>query len=119
MYQELTEEGWSKWNDVYVKAQGTLSLHISYTATVPTSLYSPLYLSCINTIPTPFNSQCLAYKELTEEEWSKWNDVYVKAQLDLNNREAETAKAAELLERDMHLLGSTAIEDKLQVRAYT
>lgn len=52
---------------------------------------------------------------MTDEEWSEWNKVYQKAQLDLNNREAETAKAAELLERDMILAGATAIEDKLQV----
>jgi magnesium-transporting ATPase (P-type) len=50
-----------------------------------------------------------------DSEWEDWNKIYQKAQLDLNNREVETAKAAELLERDFTLCGATAIEDKLQV----
>lgn len=65
--------------------------------------------------PSARSLQCLAYKELTEDEFAAWNEKYRTAQLDLNNRESETAKAAELLECKMHLVGSTAIEDKLQV----
>lgn len=56
----------------------------------------------------------LAYKELTEEEWGKWNEKAVKAKLVIKNREEEVAKVDGEIEHNLQLLGSTAIEDKLQ-----
>jgi phospholipid-transporting ATPase len=57
---------------------------------------------------------CLAYREVSEEEYMKWSKIYDEAARTINNRSEELDKAAELIERDLTLLGSTAIEDKLQ-----
>jgi len=53
-------------------------------------------------------------KELNEEEYSAWSQIYYEASISLEDRERLLDEAAELIERDLHLLGCTAIEDKLQ-----
>ena len=57
---------------------------------------------------------CLAVREIGSEEYAEWNKLYHKATTDINNKQEEIDKAAELIERDLTLLGATAIEDKLQ-----
>lgn len=58
---------------------------------------------------------CLAMREIPEQEFREWFKIFEKAQMTVSgNRADELDKAAELLERDMYLLGATAIEDKLQ-----
>ncbi|PVU87015.1 hypothetical protein BB560_006568 [Smittium megazygosporum] len=57
---------------------------------------------------------CLSMRVIPEEEYQKWSSIYQKAATTLKNRQEELEKAAELIERDMTLLGATAIEDKLQ-----
>jgi phospholipid-transporting ATPase len=48
------------------------------------------------------------------EEYKHWSAIYDRAATTLVNRSDELDKAAELIEKDMMLLGATAIEDKLQ-----
>ncbi|RFU34933.1 hypothetical protein B7463_g1346, partial [Scytalidium lignicola] len=58
---------------------------------------------------------CLAMREIPEQEFQQWWAVFDKAQTTVSgNRAEELDKAAELLEKDMYLLGATAIEDRLQ-----
>ncbi|KAL1915917.1 uncharacterized protein VTP21DRAFT_6305 [Calcarisporiella thermophila] len=57
---------------------------------------------------------CIAMRNISEEEYSKWSKIYDNAATTLTNRQDELDKAAELIEKDMFLLGATAIEDKLQ-----
>ncbi|CCG80792.2 putative Phospholipid-transporting ATPase, partial [Taphrina deformans PYCC 5710] len=57
---------------------------------------------------------CLAYREIPESEYREWASVFEKAATTINNRADELDKAAELIERDLVLLGATAIEDRLQ-----
>lgn len=57
---------------------------------------------------------CIACREISEEEYFEWSKVYEKAATTINNRGEELMKAAELIEKDLFLLGATAIEDKLQ-----
>lgn len=58
---------------------------------------------------------CLAYREISENEYQEWWRVYNTAQTTVGgNRAEELDKAAELIEHDFTLLGATAIEDKLQ-----
>ena len=52
-------------------------------------------------------------KEITQEEYTIWNDKFQKAQLVTHNREEEISKVNELIENDLKLIGSTAIEDRL------
>lgn len=53
-------------------------------------------------------------REISQEEYSRWSQIYDAAATTLVNRADELDKAAEIIEKDMTLLGATAIEDKLQ-----
>ncbi len=55
----------------------------------------------------------IASKDVDEEFYSKWSKQMSLAQKSIN-KEKEINKVAELIEHDFELLGSTAIEDKLQ-----
>lgn len=57
---------------------------------------------------------CIAMAELDPDEFQRWSDIYYKASTSLENREKNVDEAAELIEKDLFLLGATAIEDKLQ-----
>ncbi|ORX88782.1 phospholipid-translocating P-type ATPase [Basidiobolus meristosporus CBS 931.73] len=57
---------------------------------------------------------CIAVREIPEEEYRVWCNIYDKAATTLVNRQDELDKAAEMIEKDLFLLGATAIEDKLQ-----
>lgn len=58
---------------------------------------------------------CLAMREVSEEEFQQWYQIFEKASTTVSgNRGEELDKAAEIIERDFTLLGATAIEDKLQ-----
>lgn len=51
---------------------------------------------------------------MPEQEYQQWVAVYNQAATTINGRGEALDKAAELIERDLFLLGATAIEDKLQ-----
>ncbi|KAK5004320.1 aminophospholipid translocase, partial [Cryomyces antarcticus] len=58
---------------------------------------------------------CLAMREVPEQEFKQWWQVFNKAATTVSgNRADELDKASELIEHDFTLLGATAIEDKLQ-----
>jgi len=57
---------------------------------------------------------CIAQRELTEEEWSSWNEGHHAASCAINDRDEKVAASAELIEQELFLLGGTAIEDRLQ-----
>ncbi|KAH6595449.1 hypothetical protein BASA61_003809 [Batrachochytrium salamandrivorans] len=57
---------------------------------------------------------CIAYRDIPDEEYAEWSKIYEKASTTINNRSAELEKSAELIEKDLILLGATAIEDRLQ-----
>lgn len=56
----------------------------------------------------------LAQKELDRKYWIKWNEESNQAKLAICHREEKVAAVDEKIETDMELIGSTAIEDKLQ-----
>jgi phospholipid-transporting ATPase len=58
---------------------------------------------------------CLAYKYLDEAEYERWNATFTTAAASLVGRADKLADCAEVIEREMLLIGATAIEDKLQV----
>ena len=58
---------------------------------------------------------CLAMREVPEQEYQEWLQVFEKASTTVSgNRAEELDKAAEIIEHDFFLLGATAIEDRLQ-----
>eukprot|EP00347_Sterkiella_histriomuscorum_P021501 403333759 len=56
----------------------------------------------------------IAEKEVSEEFYQEWNEEYQQALVSSHNREDNVGKIAEKIETDFILIGSTAIEDKLQ-----
>ncbi|XP_076891933.1 putative phospholipid-transporting ATPase 9 [Bidens hawaiensis] len=57
----------------------------------------------------------LAYRELTEEEYKEFNEKFTKAKnLVSADRDDLIDEATEEIEKDLILLGATAVEDKLQ-----
>ncbi|XP_008584318.1 PREDICTED: probable phospholipid-transporting ATPase IC [Galeopterus variegatus] len=57
---------------------------------------------------------CLCYKEIEEKEFTEWNKKFMAASMALTNRDEALDKVYEEIEKDLILLGATAIEDKLQ-----
>lgn len=57
----------------------------------------------------------LAYRELDEEEYRKFNKKFNEAKNSVSaNRDDLIAEATEMIEKELTLLGATAVEDKLQ-----
>ncbi|XP_078007386.1 putative phospholipid-transporting ATPase IM isoform X2 [Phascolarctos cinereus] len=56
----------------------------------------------------------IAYRDLNEEYFKEWFKLLEEASRGLDMRDERIAAAYEEIERDMMLLGATAIEDKLQ-----
>lgn len=57
----------------------------------------------------------IAYRELGEEEYKLWEEEFLKAKVSLSaDRDALLDTAADKIERELILLGATAVEDKLQ-----
>lgn len=57
---------------------------------------------------------CIAQKELSEDEYQKWSVEHEKAAAAIADREEKLEASSDLIERDLTLLGGTAIEDRLQ-----
>ncbi|XP_067874052.1 phospholipid-transporting ATPase ID isoform X2 [Heterodontus francisci] len=56
----------------------------------------------------------LAYKDLDEAYFDKWQKRHHRASTALDNRDEQLSVLYEEIEQDMMLLGATAVEDKLQ-----
>lgn len=57
---------------------------------------------------------CLATKDISEDEYQVWKNEFIDASNAIVNREEKVEEVAAKLEKDLVLIGATAIEDKLQ-----
>lgn len=57
---------------------------------------------------------CIARKELSEVEYQTWNKEHDLAAAAIADRDEKLEKVSDAIERDLTLLGGTAIEDRLQ-----
>lgn len=57
---------------------------------------------------------CIAQRELDEDEYREWNRDHELAAAAVQDREAKLEEVADRIERELTLLGGTAIEDRLQ-----
>uniref|UniRef100_A0A452I7P9 Phospholipid-transporting ATPase n=1 Tax=Gopherus agassizii TaxID=38772 RepID=A0A452I7P9_9SAUR len=64
-----------------------------------------------------YRTLCVAFKELTQEDYKKINDQLSEAKMALQDREEKMARIFDDIEADMHLIGATAVEDRLQEHA--
>ena len=56
----------------------------------------------------------LGMRVLTEQECTEWLAIYKSAAVSLSDRKTLLTEAAVKIEKDLHIVGATAIEDKLQ-----
>ena len=57
----------------------------------------------------------LAYRKLDESEYSSWNSEFLKAKTSIGaDREVMLEQISDMMEKDLILVGATAVEDKLQ-----
>ncbi|XP_074851845.1 phospholipid-transporting ATPase IC isoform X2 [Carettochelys insculpta] len=57
---------------------------------------------------------CLCYKDISHSEYEAWNKKFMEASVATSNRDQALDKVYEEIEKNLILLGATAIEDKLQ-----
>ncbi|XP_061482928.1 phospholipid-transporting ATPase VA isoform X2 [Rhineura floridana] len=57
---------------------------------------------------------CIAKKVLSKEDYSSWLKSHIEAESSIDNREELLFQSAVRVETDLHLLGATGIEDRLQ-----
>uniref|UniRef100_A0A8C3XKA7 Phospholipid-transporting ATPase n=1 Tax=Chelydra serpentina TaxID=8475 RepID=A0A8C3XKA7_CHESE len=57
---------------------------------------------------------CIAYADLSENSYQEWLNVYNEASTILKDRTQKMEECYEIIEKDLLLLGATAIEDRLQ-----
>ncbi|KAL1807211.1 hypothetical protein ACET3Z_030279 [Daucus carota] len=57
---------------------------------------------------------CLAYRDLNPDTYESWNEKFIQAKSSLRDRERKLDEVGELIEKDLILIGCSAIEDKLQ-----
>ena len=57
----------------------------------------------------------LAYKKIEEADYSAWNEEFLRAKTSIGgDRESMLERISDMMEKDLILLGATAVEDKLQ-----
>ncbi|XP_042336155.1 phospholipid-transporting ATPase IG isoform X1 [Sceloporus undulatus] len=61
-----------------------------------------------------YRTLCVAFKEISQAQYVVISGQIKEATMALQDREAKMAKVFDEIETDMHLIGSTAVEDKLQ-----
>uniref|UniRef100_H3DDW4 Phospholipid-transporting ATPase n=1 Tax=Tetraodon nigroviridis TaxID=99883 RepID=H3DDW4_TETNG len=102
--------------------EGKLSLYCKGADTI---IYERLHQSCSKLMDVTtehlnefagdgLRTLALAYKDLDEEYFSQWKQRHHEASTELEDRESKLDQLYEEIEKDLLLLGATAIEDKLQ-----
>ncbi|RXM95144.1 Phospholipid-transporting ATPase 11C [Acipenser ruthenus] len=64
-----------------------------------------------------YRTLCVAYKSLSSEEFEQTDAALQDARLALQDREERLAQVYDQVEAGMHLIGATAVEDRLQEEA--
>ncbi|XP_029295370.1 phospholipid-transporting ATPase ID-like isoform X2 [Cottoperca gobio] len=102
--------------------EGKLSLYCKGADTI---IYERLHQSCNKLMDVTtehlnefagegLRTLALAYKDLDEEYFNQWKQRHHEASIVLDDRESKLDELYEEIEKDLLLLGATAIEDKLQ-----
>ncbi|KAK6486294.1 phospholipid-transporting ATPase IB-like [Huso huso] len=79
------------------------------------SQYKDLTLSHLEQFATEgLRTLCFAYADLTESSYQEWLQEYNRVSTILKDRAQKLEECYEIIEKDLLLLGATAIEDRLQ-----
>uniref|UniRef100_A0A3Q3X8Y6 Phospholipid-transporting ATPase n=1 Tax=Mola mola TaxID=94237 RepID=A0A3Q3X8Y6_MOLML len=102
--------------------EGKLSLYCKGADTI---IYERLHQSCSKLMDVTtehlnefagdgLRTLALAYKDLDEDYFKEWQQRHHEASTEMEDREGKLDQLYEEIEKDLLLLGATAIEDKLQ-----
>lgn len=102
------------WNDILVLCKGADNVILERLGPGQEELYSTTLEHLKEFSNTGLRTLCLAYRSMTHSEYQEWNTQYRAAQADGLDRDYKVTDVCDQLEKDFVLMGSTAIEDKLQ-----
>ncbi|XP_010184020.1 PREDICTED: probable phospholipid-transporting ATPase IA, partial [Mesitornis unicolor] len=88
---------------------------VIYDRLAESSKYKEITLKHLEQFATEgLRTLCFAVAEVSESDYQEWLDVYHRASTAIQNRALKLEESYELIEKNLQLLGATAIEDKLQ-----
>ncbi|XP_061580904.1 phospholipid-transporting ATPase IA isoform X2 [Cololabis saira] len=88
---------------------------VIYDRLADSSRYKEITLKHLEQFATEgLRTLCFAVAEVHESSYQHWLEIYNRAVTSLQNRALKLEETYELIEKNLQLLGATAIEDKLQ-----
>ncbi|XP_027147707.1 phospholipid-transporting ATPase IA isoform X5 [Larimichthys crocea] len=88
---------------------------VIYDRLADSSRYKEITLKHLEQFATEgLRTLCFAVADVSESSYKQWLEIYHRASTSLQNRALKLEESYELIERNLQLLGATAIEDKLQ-----
>uniref|UniRef100_A0A8C7W4C9 Phospholipid-transporting ATPase n=1 Tax=Oncorhynchus mykiss TaxID=8022 RepID=A0A8C7W4C9_ONCMY len=88
---------------------------VVYDRLADSSRYKEITLKHLEQFATEgLRTLCFAVAEISESIYQQWLEVFHRASTALQNRALKLEESYELIEKNLQLLGATAIEDKLQ-----
>uniref|UniRef100_A0A8D0GG41 Phospholipid-transporting ATPase n=1 Tax=Sphenodon punctatus TaxID=8508 RepID=A0A8D0GG41_SPHPU len=88
---------------------------VIYDRLAESSKYKEITLKHLEQFATEgLRTLCFAVAEISESDYQDWLNVYHRASTSVQNRSLKLEESYELIEKNLQLLGATAIEDKLQ-----
>uniref|UniRef100_A0A8C4ZWX1 Phospholipid-transporting ATPase n=1 Tax=Gadus morhua TaxID=8049 RepID=A0A8C4ZWX1_GADMO len=88
---------------------------VVYDRLADSSRYKEITLKHLETFATEgLRTLCFAVAEVSESTYQQWLEIHQRASTSLQNRSLKMEETYELIEKNLLLLGATAIEDKLQ-----
>ncbi|XP_029581359.1 phospholipid-transporting ATPase IA isoform X3 [Salmo trutta] len=88
---------------------------VVYDRLADSSRYKEITLKHLEQFATEgLRTLCFAVTEISESSYQQWLEVFHRAATALQNRALKLEESYELIEKNLQLLGATAIEDKLQ-----
>ncbi|XP_041931099.1 phospholipid-transporting ATPase IA isoform X5 [Alosa sapidissima] len=88
---------------------------VIYDRLADSSRYKDITLKHLEQFATEgLRTLCFAVADISESSYQHWQEVYQRASTSLQNRALKLEESYELIEKNLQLLGATAIEDKLQ-----
>ncbi|KAK9720781.1 hypothetical protein K7432_003913 [Basidiobolus ranarum] len=102
------------WNDVVLFCKGADNIIFERLANDQEEMISATSDHIDEYSNEGLRTLCLGYRILTEEQYSQWEERYQQASTSLDDRDEEMEECCSEIEKELVLIGATAIEDKLQ-----
>uniref|UniRef100_A0A7N8WJZ1 Phospholipid-transporting ATPase n=1 Tax=Mastacembelus armatus TaxID=205130 RepID=A0A7N8WJZ1_9TELE len=88
---------------------------VIYDRLADSSKYKEITLKHLEQFATEgLRTLCFAVADISESSYQQWQEIHHRACTSLQNRALKLEESYELIEKNLQLLGATAIEDKLQ-----